>query len=51
MPNLYRMRTLAVSWTESLSDRMRDLPWGHLATVVAKLDRGEQEWYAERAAR
>jgi predicted nuclease of restriction endonuclease-like (RecB) superfamily len=49
-PNLYRMRTLAAAWPEGLSDRMRDLPWGHVATLVAKLDRDEQEWYAERAA-
>jgi len=50
VPNLYRMRTLAAAWPEGLSDRMRDLPWGHVATLVAKLDRDEQEWYAERAA-
>ncbi len=29
---------------------MRDLPWGHVATLIAKLDRPAQEWYAERAA-
>lgn len=50
VPNLYRMRTLAAAWPGGLSDRMRDLPWGHVATLVAKLDRDEQEWYAERAA-
>ncbi|HEY5285971.1 MAG TPA: PDDEXK nuclease domain-containing protein [Solirubrobacteraceae bacterium] len=50
VPNLYRMRALAAAWPEGLSDRMRDLPWGHVATLVAKLDRDEQEWYAEHAA-
>ncbi len=49
VPNLYRMRALAVTWPEGLSDRMRDLPWGHVTTLVAKVDRDAQEWYAERA--
>lgn len=49
VPNLYRMRALAVAWPEGLSDRMRDLPWGHVTTLVAKVDRDAQEWYAERA--
>lgn len=49
VPNLYRMRTLAAAWPEGLSNRMRDLPWGHVAMLVSKLDRDEQEWYAERA--
>jgi len=49
VPNLYRMRALAAAWPEGLSDRMRDLPWGHVATLVAKVDRDAQEWYAERA--
>jgi predicted nuclease of restriction endonuclease-like (RecB) superfamily len=49
VPNLYRMRALAAAWPQGLSDRMRDLPWGHVATLVAKVDRDAQEWYAERA--
>ncbi|MGH2912194.1 MAG: DUF1016 N-terminal domain-containing protein [Solirubrobacteraceae bacterium] len=49
VPNLYRMRAFAAAWPEGLSDRMRDLPWGHLTTLVTKMDRDTQEWYAERA--
>lgn len=48
-PNLYRMRSLAAAWPEGLSDRLRDLPWGHLTTLVAKAEPSTRAWYAERA--
>ena len=45
--NLYRMRALAAAWPQGLSYRVRDLPWGHIATLVPKPE--TREWYAERA--
>jgi hypothetical protein len=35
VPSLYRMRAFAAAWPdqEGLSDRVRDLPWGHYADV------------------
>ena len=50
VPSLYRMRTLAAAWPEGLSDRMRDLPWGHVVTITAKATEDARDWYAERAA-
>jgi predicted nuclease of restriction endonuclease-like (RecB) superfamily len=49
VPNLYRMRALAAAWPGGLSDRVRDLPWGHVTTLVAKLEPETREWYVERA--
>ena len=49
VPNLYRMRALAAAWPDGLSDRLRDLPWGHLTTLVAKAESPTRAWYAERA--
>ena len=43
------MRALAAAWPEGLSDRMRDLPWGHVATIATKAT-DARDWYAERAA-
>jgi len=50
-PNLYRMRAFAAAWPapEGLSDRVRDLPWGHVATLVAEPDPEVRNWYVERA--
>jgi predicted nuclease of restriction endonuclease-like (RecB) superfamily len=51
VPNLYRMRSFAAAWPdpEGLSDRVRDLPWGHVATLVGIPDRSVRNWYVERA--
>jgi predicted nuclease of restriction endonuclease-like (RecB) superfamily len=51
VPNLYRMRAFAAAWPDSggLSDHVRDLPWGHLATLVGIPNRSVRDWYAERA--
>jgi predicted nuclease of restriction endonuclease-like (RecB) superfamily len=51
VPNLYRMRAFAATWPdpEGLSDRVRDLPWGHVATLVAVTDTKIRDWYVERA--
>lgn len=49
VPNLYRMRSVAAAWPEGLSHRLRDLPWGHVTTLVAQLEPETREWYAERA--
>lgn len=51
VPNLYRMRAFAAAWpdSEGLSDRVRDLPWGHVATLVGIPDRAIRDWYVERA--
>ena len=50
VPSLYRMRPLAAAWPEGLSDRMRDLPWGHIVTITAKATEDTRDWHAERAA-
>jgi predicted nuclease of restriction endonuclease-like (RecB) superfamily len=50
VPGLYRMRALAAAWPEGLSDRMRDLPWGHIVTITATATEDARDWYAERAA-
>lgn len=51
LPNLYRMRSFAAAWPdpEGLSDRVRDLPWGHVAVLVAETDAKVRDWYVERA--
>ncbi len=49
VPSLYRMRTLAAAWPEGLSDRMRNLPWGHVVTITTKATDDARDWYAERA--
>lgn len=51
VPNLYRMRAFAAAWPdpEGLSDRVRDLPWGHVALLVAETDAEVRDWYVERA--
>ena len=51
VPNLYRMRAFAAAWPdlEGLSDRVRDLSWGHVATLVGIPDRSIRDWYVERA--
>lgn len=48
--NLYRMRALAAAWPEGLSQRVRDLPWRHLATLVGSMEPDARDWYAQRAA-
>jgi predicted nuclease of restriction endonuclease-like (RecB) superfamily len=51
VPNLYRMRAFAAAWPDpqGLSDRVRDLPWGHVATLVAVKDPNVRDWYVQRA--
>lgn len=49
VPSLYRMRALAGAWPEGLSDRMRDLPWGHIVTITTKAAPETHDWYAEHA--
>jgi predicted nuclease of restriction endonuclease-like (RecB) superfamily len=51
VPNLYRMRAFAAAWPdlEGLSDRVRDLPWGHVSLLVAETDTEVRDWYVERA--
>jgi predicted nuclease of restriction endonuclease-like (RecB) superfamily len=51
VPSLYRMRAFAAAWPdpEGLSDRVRDLPWGHVATLVAVKDPSVRDWYVQRA--
>ncbi len=51
VPNLYRMRAFAAAWpdSEGLSDRVRDLPWGHIATLVAVTEPSVRDWYVQRA--
>lgn len=46
VPNLYRMRAFAAAWpdSEGLSDRVRDLPWGHIATLVAVTEPSVGAW-------
>jgi DUF1016 N-terminal domain len=43
VPSLYRMRAFAAAWPdpEGLSDRVRDLPWGHVATLGFKTNRNQ----------
>jgi predicted nuclease of restriction endonuclease-like (RecB) superfamily len=45
------MRAFAAAWPdpEGLSDRVRDLPWGHVATLVAVKDPNVRDWYVQRA--
>lgn len=45
------MRAFAAAWPdrEGLSDRVRELPWGHVATLVAEADAEVRDWYVERA--
>ena len=45
------MRAFAAVWpdSEGLSDRVQDLPWGHIATLVAVPEPSVRDWYVERA--
>jgi predicted nuclease of restriction endonuclease-like (RecB) superfamily len=51
VPNLYRMRAFAAAWPdpEGLSDRVRDLPWGHVVVLLGETDPEVRDWYVERA--
>jgi predicted nuclease of restriction endonuclease-like (RecB) superfamily len=43
------MRALASTWPEGLSDRLRDLPWGHVVEIATTAKPEARQWYAERA--
>lgn len=50
--NLYRMRAFARAWSleEVVPQAVGQLPWGHIAVLLEKLDdRGARDWYAAAA--